>query len=77
MKSLSTEELLVMRHLETQKHGNAMMTNKMLFLETIQQARNEGMTYSDIAETLNISPSRVQQLVRQADGRGRSNRAKK
>lgn len=74
MKEQTTEDRLRFWHLEVQKHGNAMMTNKKLFLEEIEKARAEGFSYSDIADVLDVTPSRVQQLVRQADGRGRSNR---
>jgi DNA-directed RNA polymerase specialized sigma subunit len=45
------------------------------FLEILLIARNkEGWTYQEIADVLGISTSRVQQLVRQAQGKKRSNR---
>lgn len=45
------------------------------FLEILLIARNkEGWTYQEIANVLGISTSRVQQLVRQAQGKKRSNR---
>jgi DNA-directed RNA polymerase specialized sigma subunit len=45
------------------------------FLQILLIARNkEGWTYQEIADVLGISTSRVQQLVRQAQGKKRSNR---
>ena len=59
-------------HKELKSHARTAAENKANFLGIIEKAREEGWTYSDIADLLDISVSRVQQLVRQADGRGRS-----
>ena len=53
------------RRLEEAKEG---------FLDVILEAVREGYSLQAIADVLGLSKSRAQQLVRQADGRGRSSR---
>lgn len=43
-------------------------------LEAVRLAVEDGYSLTDIARALDVSKSRAQQLVRQADGRGRSSR---
>lgn len=71
---MTIEQKLISAHQKVHAAGKSVTANKQELLAAINEARDEGFTYSDIAETLDISASRVQQLVRQADGRGRSNR---
>jgi orotate phosphoribosyltransferase-like protein len=47
---------------------------KLELLAAVRLAKSSGMSLQDIADTLDISKGRAQQLVRQADGRGRSSR---
>lgn len=47
---------------------------KVDLLEVVLDAVREGYSLQTIADILGLSKSRAQQLVRQADGRGRSPR---
>lgn len=71
---MTIEDQLKHWHREVKTHANSVTKSKEKFLEVILRARNQGMTYAQIAEILNLSTSRVQQLVRQSDGRKRSSR---
>ena len=71
---MSVEKNLILDHAVVQASINEVRENKARLLVTIRTARLHGWTYKDIAETLGISISRVQQLVRQANGLYRSNR---
>lgn len=75
---LSPEEFerrrMVRNHKNVQDCLKSTAQAKKDLLASIKRIRKLGWTYNDIAVELNLSPSRVQQLVRQADGRGRSNR---
>lgn len=62
------------RHRIMRQNQRLLEKSKEQFLASIRDARANGWTYQRIADELDISVSRVQQLVRQSDGRGRSNR---
>lgn len=44
------------------------------FNEAILEARSKGMTTNELATILGVSRSRAWEMLRQADGRGRSGR---
>ena len=71
---MTIEEQLKHWHREVKNHSTSVSNSKQKFLEVILRARNHGMTYAEIAEILKLSTYRVQQLVRQSDGRKRSSR---
>ena len=74
MTDLSLEKDLKRAHQDLKHAVSDVDRRKMAFLNVILQARKHNWTYQKIAKTLNISISRVQQLVRQANGKKRSNR---
>jgi DNA-binding transcriptional regulator LsrR (DeoR family) len=52
-----------------------MIDAKADLLAVVLEAHHDvGMTYQEIGQVLGVKRARVQQLVRQADGRGRSSR---
>lgn len=62
-------------HKDLKQAINNVEKRKKDFLSVLLIARNkESWTYQEIADVLGISTSRVQQLVRQAQGKKRSNR---
>jgi DNA-directed RNA polymerase specialized sigma24 family protein len=71
---MTIQDQLKFWHKEVKIHSSEMTKSKKKFLEVISRARNHGMTYAEIAKILDLSASRVQQLVRQSDGRKRSSR---
>lgn len=69
------ETILKKSHKDLKRAIDDVEKRKKDFLEILLIARNkEGWTYQEIADVLGISTSRVQQLVRQAQGKKRSNR---
>jgi len=74
MNDEEIEDQLKIWHREMHNHAKTAEENRKNFLGIINTARAEGWTYAEIADVLDISVSRVQQIVRSADGRGRSNR---
>ena len=69
------ETILKKSHKDLKRAIDDIEKRKKDFLEILLIARNkEGWTYQEIADVLGISTSRVQQLVRQAQGKKRSNR---
>lgn len=68
------EKLLKERHKDLKNALIDVDKRKSEFLHVLIQARKHAWTYQRIANTLNISTSRVQQLVRQANGKKRSTR---
>ena len=74
MTDSSLEKDLKQAHKDLKRAVSDVDRRKSVFLNVILQARKHKWTYQKIADTLNISTSRVQQLVRQANGKKRSNR---
>lgn len=66
------ERRLKLRHDQVQTRMRQLEASKVELLDVVLEALAAGHSYQSIADILDLSKSRVQQLARQATGRDRT-----